>query len=311
MPDITTLSQLGARFSLAKLHVKLLTAAADGHDVNHVFYIVDSRNEKLMAFGEELATVHQVRTRNDNNFTRFGEKGVPPYGGDFNYDFLLRSCSIGDAFLTLHDDTLIYDPKVFTLVKTTLEQGGFGGYLDQRALDTYRKIFLDGVPFSELRVGTWFLFANTELYRNNNYSLALYKNFYRWLINIQFRTTRISTTGLRLWLNGGFDLNIRARLDGHRFVILDHKHGDRLGKELEHFEKFTGFFTRRGMLEFVDTPGEVDRWMKRHADKSRLSDTEAAFEIEFLDSMTQMLNAYGIEDSLLNPNVVEDLRRLR
>lgn len=311
MTDITTLSQLGARLSLAKLHVKLLTAAAAGQNINHAFYIVDSKNKKLMAYGEELAKKHQVRTRNENNYTQFGKRGVPPYGGDFNYDYLLRSCTIGDAFLTLHDDSLIYSPNIFKLVNATLKHADFGGYLDQRALETYKKIFLDGIPLSELRIGTWFLFGNTRLYRENSYTMAIYRNYYRWLINIQFRTTRISANGLRLWLNGGFDLNIRARLDGRRFAILDQTNGDRLQNELEHFEKFTGFFTRRGMLKFVDTPTEVDMWLKRHSDKTRLSDSEAAFEIEFLKSMTTMLKKYDIDDTLLNFNIIDDLQNLR
>lgn len=311
MKTITTLSQLGARLSLARLHVTLLTNAAEGKAINHAFYVVDSKNKKMMEYGEELASKHQVRNREDNNFTRFGRTGVPPYGGDFNYDFLLRSCEIGDAFLTLHDDSLIYSGNVFELVRESLAGVNFGGYLDQRAIETYQKILLDGVPLSELRIGTWFLFGNTKVYRDGGYALALYKNYYRWLINIKFRTTRISAKAFRLWLNGGFDLNIRARLDGQEFSILDKTHGARLGSELEHFEKFTGFFTRRNMLGLVDTNTEVDAWMKRHADKARLKDSDAAFEVEFLESMAKMLDSFGIQDPLLNLNVVEDLRRLR
>ncbi len=71
--------------------------------------------------------------------------------------------------------------------------------------------------------------------------------------------------------------------------------------ELERFEKFTGIFTRRGVLEFVDTSHEVDEWIERHSDKSSLSDSDAVFEGYYLRSMATMLRNNGIDDPpLLN-----------
>jgi hypothetical protein len=304
MTSITTLSQLGARLSLAKLHVKLLRNAAEGQSVQHAFYIVDPQNKKLMSFGEELAGFAQVRSKLTNDYTRFGVSGFPKYGGDFNYDYLLRACDIGDAFLTLHDDSLIYGREVFPMIRDSLSRHDFGGFLDQRAKDAYSRILLDGVPLGELRIGTWFLFGKTDIYRKNGYTMAIYKNFYRWLINLQFRTTRLSAKGFRLWLNGGFDLNICARLDGRSFDILDHHQGQRLGMELEHFEKITGFFAHRGMLPFVDTPDELDQWKKWMKSNAKLDKNGRNFEIDFMKDLAALLARHDIEDPLLNTQAI-------
>lgn len=307
MHSITTLSQLGARLSLAKLHVKLLIAAADSQNVNHVFYIVDPENRKMMEFGEELRIFAQVKSKTDNNYTKFGRPSFPRYGGDFNYDYLLRACDIGDTFLTLHDDSLIYSRDVFPMIRSSLGQHEFGGFLDQRAKDSYRKIFLDGIPLGELRIGTWFLYGNTSIYRQYHYSLAIYKNFYRWLINLQFRTTRLQARGFRLWLNGGFDLNIRGRLDGLRFDVLDHNHAQRLGSDLEHFEKITGFFTHRGMLKFVDTVNEVDEWKKWIGDNAKFDNEGKNFELKFMRDLSNLLARHDIQDPLLNSQAIDYL----
>jgi len=304
MTSLTTLSQLGARLSLAKLHVKLLRSAAAGQDVQHVFYIVDPENTQLMSFGEELATFAQVRSKLTNDYTRFGVPGFPKYGGDFNYDYLLRACDIGDAFLTLHDDSLIYSNEVFPMIGDSLSRHDFGGFLDQRAKDAYSRILLDGVPLGELRIGTWFLFGKTDVYRRHGYGMAIYRNFYRWLINIQFRTARLSAKSFRLWLNGGFDLNIRARLDGRSFDILDHHQGGRLGSDLEHFEKITGFFAHRGMLQFVDTKYEVDEWKKWLKSNAKLDKNGKIFEIEFMKELADLLARHKVEDPLLNMQVI-------
>lgn len=308
MNSITTLSQLGARLSLAKLHVKLLTEAARNQQIQHVFYIVDPTNKRMMEYGEDLTHFGQVRSKLTNDYTKFGVPKFPKFGGDFNYDYLIRSCDIGDAFLTLHDDSLIYSKNVFSIVRNSLSKNEFGGYLDQRAKDAYSRIFLDGVPLGELRIGTWFLFGSTEVYKRNNYRLAVYKNFYRWLINFQFRTTRISANAFRLWLNGGFDLNIRGRLDGCSFDILDHQYGHCLGQDLEHFEKITGFFAHRGMMKFVDTAAEVDEWAKWLVAHGKKDANGESYEINFFQDVARLLARNYIKDPLLNDDVIDYLK---
>jgi hypothetical protein len=308
MNSITTLSQLGARLSLAKLHVKLLTEAARDQEVQHVFYIVDPANKRMMEFGEDLAQFAQVRSKLTNNYTKFGVPNFPKFGGDFNYDYLIRSCEIGDAFLTLHDDSLIYRKNVFSMIRESLAVNDFGGYLDQRAKDAYSRIFLDGVPLGELRIGTWFLFGSTEVYRRNNYTIAIYKNFYRWMINLHFRTTRLSASAFRLWLNGGFDLNIRGRLDGCLFDILDRQHVDCLGRDLEHFEKITGFFSQRNMMKYVDTPTEVDEWRKWLVANGKVGTSGESYEIKFLKEVADLLARHNVMDPLLNDDVIKYLK---
>lgn len=310
MTKLTTLSQLGARTSLARLHVKLLLKSAAKYDINHAFYLVDPENKMLRDFVfNELTEFGQVRSRKDNFFTPFGGKKYPKFGGDFNYDFLLRGCVIGENFLTLHDDTLIYKSDIFESVFDSLEQYKYGGFLDQRAKGAYSKILLDGIPMGELRIGTWFLFGNTNHYRSNEYRLAVYKNYYKWLINLQYRSTRISTKRLKVWLNGGFDLNLRARLDGNDFAVLDELAPNKLGTSIEHFEKVTGFFYHRGMMSYVDQDNEADAWKDWLKKNSKRDESGKIFEIEFMKAMVKLLEQHDVDDKLLNAKTINKLEK--
>ena len=309
MPKLTTLSQLGARTSLARLHVKLLLKSTAEYDINHAFYLVDSENKMLHDFVfNELHEFGEVRSRRDNFYTPFGGKKYPQFGGDFNYDYLLRDCAIGESFLTLHDDTLLYKSDIFENVFSSLEKYNYGGFLDQRAKGAYENILLDGIPMGELRIGTWFLFGNTDHYRANDYRLAVYKNYYKWLINFQYKSTRISTKKLRVWLNGGFDLNLRARLDGNDFAVLDKLASDKLGTSIEHFEKVTGFFYHRGMMSFVDQDNEVDAWKEWLKKNINRDESGNIFEIEFMKAMAKLLEKYDVDDKLLNTKTINKLK---
>lgn len=311
MTSITTVSQLGARASLAKLHVESLLRSAleSGVTVNHCFYIVDPANEKVAELGEELSSKHQVFHRENNDVTPFGRRGVPPFGGDFNYDYVLKRGEIGDVFITLHDDSILYNGRIFPRVLSNVDQNPFGGFLDQRAKSTYEDVYLDGTPLSDLRIGTWFLYGSHKKYSDAGYSLALYKNYWRWLINLRFRTTRITANKARIWLNGSFDLNIRARLDGHSFAIFDEIYPEALQEDLTHFEKFTGFFTARDMLKYSDTAGEVDAWAARLENLAKCNrHDQVVFDLEFMASMVNLLDRYDIKDPLLNGQVISDLK---
>jgi hypothetical protein len=309
MKSITTISQLGARHSIAKLHVKLLKDASNGLPINHVFYIVDSENKKMLELGEELSIDAQVRTKDDNWFSPFGKKNSPKYGGDFNYDYLLRDCDISDTFLTLHDDSFIYSQNIFKIINDQRSEYDFGGFLDQRAKPAYQDIYLDKIPLGELRIGTWFFWGDHRLYMDRKFSMAEYKHFYRWLINFQFKTTRIKLHNLKIrsWLNGSFDINLRARIEGYSFNVLDNMFKDGFGDLAEHFEKISGFFSKRNMLQYADTPNEIDEWRKYFKGKSGIKYGLIEHDIDFLLSLSDLLEKHNIEDKLLNRNTIQSL----
>lgn len=295
MHQITTISQLGARLSVAQLHVKLLRESSANDMVNHILYIVDPANTRLQVWARSLSGPFSVYDRTDNIWTDFSRRGIPRFGGDLNYDFLIRQPEVGRTFVTLHDDTLIKRDDVWPVIADLMRDYHFGGYLDTRNIPQYRKIKLDGVPIDQLRVGTWFCFGRTEHYRTRGYTMGDYRNYFVWSLYAKYRSRRISVTSPRVWLNGGFDLNLRARLAGDRFYVFG---GD--APYAEHWTKVTGFFERRGMIPFVDTTGEVDRWREHFRALWRTDRTQFDFDWRYLARLAETLANHGIEDDFLN-----------
>jgi hypothetical protein len=304
--QITTLSQLGARLSIAKWHISLLSqhAAGDGA-VNHIVYVVDPNNTQLQEFAHSLPARFTVLDRNDNTWTNFRQRDIPSFGGDVNYDFLIRRPETGDIFLTLHDDTLLHSADAWDLIRNTLKAHQFGGYLDSRDIPGYDRIFLDGVPLSKLRIGTWFCFGLTRHYLDRGYTIGDYHNYLRYSLNVKYRTLRIRTQGLRSWLNGGFDLNLRARLAGDSFHIIDDGYA-----LAEHWTKVTGFFSKRNLLEYVDTPDEIDRWRDRLTKLAQTDTSQFVFDLRYLSELANALSANHIDDPLLNPSRILEFRGL-
>jgi hypothetical protein len=308
MKQITTLSQLGARLSIAKWHIAHLTRAQSDNRVNHVLYIVDPHNSKLTDYARSLGGKFSVHDKGDNTWTNFSRKGAPAFGADINYDYLIRLPEVGDVFLTLHDDSILLSPRIWQDVRMLTDEFHFGGYLDTRGIPQYEHVYLDGVPLARLRVGTWFCFGRTAHYIDRKYSMGDYRTYWKWLLNLKFRTRRISADGWRVWLNGGFDLNIRARLAGDRFCILDDVGGEPLA---EHWNKITGFFVKRGLLPYADSVDEVDRWTVYLADLLRKAPDQFNFDVSFLERIAAQLAQSGISDPLLNPAQIASFRSMR
>lgn len=307
MKQITTLSQLGARLSIAKCHIARLQEARTDEYVNHVLYIVDPNNTKLQEFARSLHGPFTVYDRNDNCWTQFKrlkKKGLV-FGGDSNYDFLIRCPETRDIFLTLHDDSMLLFGHAWNFIREQLQSNDFGGYLDTRKIAGYDKLLFDGIPMSSLRVGTWFCFGKTKHYLENGYTLGDYRNYPRWYLNLKFRTTRISSRGYKVWLNGGFDLNIRARLNGDRIYIIDKDLG-----YAEHWQKITGFFTRRGLLQYADTKVEVEEWEKYLRDLKQKDIAQFEFDVDFLDEVAGKIASYSIYDNLLNAEQIDRFRNI-
>ena len=166
---ISTLTQIGSRLSLAKLHIrKLLATFMKDEASNHLFYLVDPANTALSKYLSEIAENKKVSvyTKNDNNVTDFDRlKSVAPFGGDANYEFLISRPEVGEYFLTLHDDSILLDDTIPTMLRTYGVYYDYIGYLDSRKkLETnYKNLLIDGLPLSSLRLGTWFTFGKTSL----------------------------------------------------------------------------------------------------------------------------------------------------
>lgn len=297
MKTITTLSQLGARLAIARWHVSRLQKSAPDKAVNHILYVVDPRNTRLREYADSLGGAFTVYDRGDNNWTDFNLRTGSAFGGDANYDFLIRRPEVGEVFLTLHDDSILCSPDTWRRVRELTDEYHFGGYLDTRGVPQYERLYFDGIKMAELRIGTWFCFGRTQHYRDCGYTIGDYRNYFKWMLNWKFKSWRVSADGWRVWLNGGFDLNIRARLRGDRFCILDQRGEPPLA---EHWNKITGFFVKRDLLQYADGPDEVDRWVHHLAGLKARDPEQFKFDVGFLERLARELHGLGIHDPLLN-----------
>ena len=310
---LTTISQFGARISLAKLHIKCLLESVKEHEnqVNHIFYLVDPGNKGLHKYLLEVANNSNnisLYTREDNDFTEFRRlKELAPYGGDCNYDFLIRRPEVGELFLTMHDDTIVTSKKLLTDVESLIANADFAGFLDtRRTITGYQNILFEGKTMLDLRLGTWFAIGRKKLYIDNKFKIGDYRNYWKYYLWARYRfDRRLRFRKQKVWLNGGFDLNIRGRIENFRFNV--NAADENIA---EHFEKITGFFaaSSRKLLGFADTDEEIDRWkdyFKRLEDKG--DKDQISHDINFLLELAAKFESRGIYDVLLNAETIKGL----
>ncbi len=221
---------------------------------------------------------------------------------------------VKDYFLTLHDDSMLISNKTGEMIREVLENYSFGGYLDTRQIKGYNNVLLDGIPISSLRIGTWFLFGDKKTFLQNKYTTGLYKTLNQNELDKYFSNSkRIKFINEpNAWLNGGFNLNIQARIDNNLMLIID-KFPE---KYAEHITKVTGFFAPRDMLDYADTKKEIKMWESRikNLKKATLPKgtmyKDPEFDISFLEKLTKWLESEEIYDQLLNKKTIEKLKNL-
>jgi len=200
---------------------------------------------------------------------------------------------------------MMQSEDAWAFIRKELEFYHFGGYLDTRKIPQYDKFLLDGIPMSSLRAGTWFCFGNTTHYLENDYTMGDYRTYPRWYLNLKYRTTRIKVQRYKIWLNGGFDLNIRARLNGDRIYIVDKD-----APYAQHWQKITGFFANRNLVHFADTEVEVQQWQNYLEELKRKDEEQFEFDINFLSQLAEKIASLGVHDDLLNPDQINCFRNL-
>ncbi|CAC9526804.1 hypothetical protein BHECKSOX_1411 [Bathymodiolus heckerae thiotrophic gill symbiont] len=307
---LTTITQFGARLSLAKLHIKALLKASkeNNEKINHIIYLVDPGNLLLLEYLKGVSNKHDnitLLTRDDNTFTNFKRlKKRAPYGGDCNYDFLIRQPEVNDIFLTLHDDSIITTENLYKDIISAMKNSDFSGYIDtRREIDGYHDILIDNERMSDIRLGTWFTCGNTDTYLENNYHIGDYRNYWKYYLMAKYGfSQRLKFHRQKVWLNGGFDLNIRARLNGKRFNIISDK------KIAYHLTKITGFFAseKRNLLGYADSKEEVSKW--KDYVSSLIGDTEQLeHDYKFMMNLASVFESEEIFDPLLNKKTLKEI----
>jgi hypothetical protein len=196
---LTTISQLGSRESICRIHVEKLIKHSPPN-TEHIFYIVDDKNPKINEFARnELKNIGKVFYRKDNPVLKSAHRTLPPLGGDKNYDWLISKVKT-KYFLTLHDDTILFSGKPFDWILNGIADGKeFGGFTDGRVHSTYNTLYYKGVPFSQIRIGTWFLYGNTKEFVSKNMSMGFYKNVFKPLIRFSLKSSNVRSTRFKQW----------------------------------------------------------------------------------------------------------------
>ena len=293
---LTTISQLGSRESICRIHVERLLKYSPPN-TEHIFYIVDDKNPKLNAYAKnELKAIGRVFYRKDNPVLESTHRTLPPLGGDKNYDWLISKVKT-KYFLTLHDDTILFSGKPFDwIIKGISEGKEFGGFTDGRVHSTYNRIYYKDVPFSQIRIGTWFLYGNTNEFVSKNMSMGFYKNVFKPFIRFSLKSSNVRTTKFKQWVNGGFPFNIMVRDYNFELNVEEYNDQFKFSDDILHKEKVTGFFVARKLINFVDTNNEVAKW-REYWDSCET--TRRTFDIKFIEELSSFISLNGQKDEIL------------
>ena len=321
MEELTTISQIGSRKSIAQLHIKkIINASRNNKNINHILYLVNPDNHDLGEYLNNIKSQYQnvfLYRKEDNNYTNFKklEKIGWQYGGDSNYDFLIRTKEVKKWFLTLHDDSMIEDCDLLLRLKEEKGTNDFFGYCDTRKeISGYQKMYIDNIPLSQIRIGTWFFLGNKEIYLKNNYQVGCFKkrlSLY-WYFKFKFNK-RLRFSESLVWLNGGFPFNIQARLDNQKIKVLE---GHRSKEDTNenpiafHLTKITGFFTSRNLAQFIDKEEEITKWEDYFQVLNKnMNYKQIEFDKNFLLNIANILKRNEIEDQLINEKTINYLTK--
>ena len=297
MKTISCFSMLGGRASIIDIHLKLLKENFS-NDVEHFLLLPDANRYKTIDV-----------CKNYNHYFNFIKRESIAFNTKFpdgTYDNLLNKYCNTEKFVLLHDDTFIYKKKLRVNLDKLSNEFEFGGAIDNAAVGSndspYNNIYFNGVPFSKIRIGTWFLFGDYRIYKNENYSLGSGGFEYPILSNIKYKTLRLSVRRPRIWIDGGFNFNINARIDNKKIHIFDNDFG------AEHFTRCTNFFISRGLGKSIDSVDEIDIWKNRIKilyEKGNINQIKK--DISFMKKMASFIEKNNSFDSLLNIDTILEL----
>lgn len=293
---LTTISQLGSRESICRIHVERLIKYSPAN-TQHIFYIVDDKNPKLNDFARnELNDLGEVFYRKDNPILKSAHRTLPPLGGDKNYDWLISKVKT-KYFLTLHDDTILFNRNPFDWIFKGIEEGKqFGGLTDGRVHSTYNTLFYKDVPFSQIRIGTWFLYGNTDEFIIKKMSMGFYRNVFKPLVKFSLKSSNVRTTKFKQWVNGGFPFNIMVRDYNFELNVEEYNDQFKFSGDIIHKEKVTGFFVARGLINYIDTENEVAKWLEYW---DSCDEKKIRSDIKFIEELNSFISLNGQKDEFL------------
>ena len=283
--DLAVISQSVGRRSLLELHCKTVSEFIP--DASHYIYFPYGKSKVF-----DLLQDYNVKgfEQADVKWTR--NERVP----DSGYGLMLNEVS-ESKFLFLHDD--VYLTELFDNRKliSALENFDFYGLLDSVSVSiesVYSKIRYDGKRLADLRLGTFFLAGDKNLFLTEGFSTGNVERLIPIYSQLKYGLLKLRFNGMPK-IDGGFDFNFR---------ILKGKHSVQRDSELPgviHLERFTNFFQSRGLdASSVDE----NSWLNNdysYSDNKRMNDYPTLLKY------SNILESHGIFDEFLN---VETIKRI-
>jgi hypothetical protein len=282
MDDFVCFTMLGGRKILMNLHLENLTKYFSGK----IIALAPSDKNIEKEINKKFPDIELVER--DSKSFKLGNS-------DQTYDYLISKYGKKyKKFILVHDDTIL--TQSLHGLRIMLDTNTFVGAIDNASdikKSPYRKLLLDNIPMSHLRIGTWFLCGDIQHVLSKQYTFGKQSTEYPLHINFKYKSFRLQLKRFRLKLNGGFDFNIRSRLAGDIVKIITPKCA-------HHFTRMTAGFQSRGMLKFVDTEDEQLIWFNRLNEMRLVNSDQFQKDVKFLNNISNYFAEYNLEDNLFN-----------
>ena len=289
--ELSIFTMLGGRASVIDLHLKSL-AKHTSKSTKKICLLPPNHRTKTLALCSKYGDDFEFVSREKFGFHL---KPTP----DVNYDRLFKEKCITSKFIFIHDDTILLSPLENYLKKKFVDYD-FVGAIDNAVkpgqFNQYSKILFDKKSMADIRIGTWFLAGDSNIYRRNKLSVGEASRLFPVWSNLLFQTLRLRIRGLSAYSDGGFNFNIKARKLGLSINTVD-PNGDDVAV---HFSRLAAGFHNRGLGQFVDTPSEIDIWHQRLSDFIKTNDWDNyKKDMNFLTGIYEHLKEHDVYDDLI------------
>lgn len=215
---------------------------------------------------------------------------------DSGYGMMLREIS-ETKFLFVHDDVYLTNLFDVNSLEENLMKNDFYGLLDSVTINTtsvYSTIHYNSKPLTDLRLGTFFLGGDKNLFLDNNLSTGNMKRLIPIYSQLKYGLYNLKFMGFPK-VDGGFDFNLK---------ILNQSYKVKRDKNLPgvvHLERFTNFFSSRGLnANSVDKNAWISNNYNYSLDKRKNDYT-------ILLKYANILESHGIWDDFLNTKTINTI----
>tara|TARA_Y100000588_G_C14137198_1_gene874354 strand:- start:261 stop:1118 length:858 start_codon:yes stop_codon:yes gene_type:complete len=278
--SLAIITQCVARHSILKLHCH--TISKHFKNYNHYIYFPFGKENY-----SEIIKEYNIKAYDSSNVK--WKRKMP----DSGYGLMLNEV-LEDKFIFLHDD--VYFDNLFdynTIIKD-LSSYDFIGCIDSVSLDSpypYDQVLYNNIPIYKLRIGTYFMCGDKNVFLSNNMSTGNMKYLFPILSNVLLNNYKLKIKK-PIMVDGGFNFN---------FEILKNKYSVKRYEHLKgiiHMERFSTFFISRGLKPF-DVNEKLWRENKFEYNLNKKNNDE-----KHLMKFALILEKNNIYDDFLNTNTV-------